>query len=88
MTTIKATTKRGKALIENASYYQGYYLHDVYDNYSHAKERAWDYCHELCKKENGYNFHIISHNTFSFSVAWYTEKGVRIETSCNSYLIA
>lgn len=88
MKTIKATTKKGQAMINSANHYEGYSLRDVYGNYSYAKENAYNYCIAQCAKENGYNFHICSHNTFSFSVAWETDKGIRIETANNSYLIA
>lgn len=87
MKTIKGTTKKGQTMINNAKYYDGYALRDVYTNYSAAKENAYNYCLSQCAKENGYNFHICSHNTFGFSVAWETKEGVRIETPQNSYLI-
>ena len=87
MTTIKATTKKGENMLARANYNEGYYLHEVYSSHSQAKQNAWDYCLKKCNEENGYNFHITSHNTFGFSVAWETEEGVRIETPQNSYLI-
>lgn len=87
MTIINANTTKGRNFINRSSYYDGYTLRDVYSDYSYAKERAYQYCLNLCASENGSNFHIISHNTFSFSVAWETVDGVRIETSNNSYLI-
>ena len=87
MKIIKATTTRGQAMLNSAKNYEGYSLREVYGNYSSAKENAYCYCRVQCAKENGYNFHICSHNTFSFSVAWETEEGTRIETSNNSYLI-
>ena len=88
MTTIKATTKKGENMLNRANNNEGYTLYDVYTTVSQAKRNAYDYCLALCAKENGYNFRIISHNTFSFSVAWETEKGTRIETSSNSYLVS
>ena len=87
MKTINANTKKGMAMLASAENYEGYLLNDVYSNYSAEKERAWLYCRELCSAENGHNFHICSHNTFQFSVAWETEEGVRIETATNSYLV-
>lgn len=87
MTIIKAETKKGQSMIERANNCEGYSLHDVYGSFSRAKENAWEYCLNLCHKENGYNFHIISFNTFGFSVAWNTAEGVRIETPQNSYII-
>ena len=87
MTTIKGTTKKGKEMIKKAQYNEGYSLNEVYGNYSHAKQKAWEDCLKMCIEENGESFHIISHNSFSFSVAWYVPQGLRIETSCNSYLV-
>ena len=87
MTTIKGTTKKGQTMMASAKHFEGYTLADVYGNYSPAKYHAWVYCLDKCQVENGSNFHICSHNTFGFSVAWETAEGVRIETSKNSYLI-
>lgn len=87
MTIIKSTTKKGQTMINKANYSEGFFLTQVYENASPAKYRAWDYCYRLCQEENGENFHIISHNTFSFSVAWFIPEGVRIETANNSYLV-
>ena len=88
MTTIKSTTKKGMAMLENARAYQGTELREIYSSYSTAKAQALEHCKELCNNENGNNFRIISHNCNTFSVAWETEKGTRIETAYNSYLIA
>lgn len=88
MKIIKTTTKRGQELLNSAKNYQGYYLQDVYSNYSHAKAKAWNYCFDKYLEENGTNFHISSHNSQTFTVVWETDKGVRVETARNSYLIA
>lgn len=94
MTIIKGNTKKGIAMVKSANTYQGYNLHDVYGTFSAAKYNAWDYCHNKCTAENGQGFHISSHNTFGFSVAWAIcspENGdivaVRVETPQNSYKI-
>ena len=87
MKTINANTKKGQAMLNSAMNFEGYTLPEVYGKCSPAKEYAWRTCLYQCQAENGKNFHICSHNTFSFSVAWETEKGVRIETANNSYLV-
>ena len=87
MLTIKATTKRGQNMLQSAQNFEGYTLNEVYGSYSTAKICAFYDCLTKAQAENGHNFHICSHNTFGFSVAWETEKGVRIETPKNSYLI-
>ncbi len=87
MLIIKSTTKKGKAMIEAAKNNQGIFLDDVYGKHSPAKHHAWVDCFYKCSGENGKNFHICSHNTFGFSVAWEVENGMRIETPKSSYLI-
>lgn len=95
MTTIKASTKKGLSMLDRANYNEGFKLWDVYGTVSQAKQNAWEYCYSLFCKENGStNFRIISHNTFSFSVAWDIIDsetgeflGVRIETAQNSYFV-
>ena len=94
MTTIKANTKKAEQMLKRANYNEGYTLRDVYGNYSIAKENAYNRCLSECAKDNGYNFRIVSHNSFSFSVAWDVINpktgeiiGVRIETPQNSYYV-
>ena len=87
MMTIKATTKKGQNMLATANRFDGYTLDDVFGRYSPAKFHAFVDCVDKCQAENGHNFHICSHNTFGFSVAWEVENGVRIETPKNSYFI-
>lgn len=96
MTTIKSSTKKGWEMLNRAHHNnEGFNLWDVYGKVSQAKKNAWDYCYSLYCKENGAtDFRIISHNSFTFSVAWdiiNTETGeflgTRIETANNSYFI-
>ena len=87
LTIIKSTTKKGAAMLNSAKTFEGYTLNEVYSSYSNAKLCAYHHCLNKAANENGHNFHICAHNTFGFSVAWETEKGVRIETPKNSYLI-
>ena len=88
MKVVNGETKKGKDMLKSACYCdEGYALHEVYSSYSQAKQNAWEWCLNKCHEENGHNFHIISHNTFGFSVAWYVSNGVRIETPKSSYLV-
>ena len=45
-------------------------LSDVYDKYSYAQERAYDYCMYICNELGGYNFRITSYNFNMFTVAF------------------
>lgn len=87
MTIIKKETKKGRSLLYTANNYEGTSLRDIYGRYSNAKAAAMRWCRELCVSENGTNFHICSHNTSVFTVAWETPEGVRVETRDHSYLI-
>ena len=92
MREFKASTKRGQNLIKRASYIDGYYLSDIYVSHSREKHNSWFLCHELyMKTENHEDFHICSHNSFQYCVAWYGtkngEKILRVETANNSYLV-
>lgn len=87
MRIIKKETQQGKSMLRRANNFEGIGLEDVYGNFSHEKFYTWRDCLEKCNKEHGKNFHICSHNTFQYSVAWETSEGVRIETASNSYLV-
>jgi len=89
---IKGSTKKGENLIARGSRYEGTYLSQVYDNWSSAKERAWNDCYEkYMNTEDATAFSICSFNTFQFSVSWLGlyegENAMFIETSSNSYII-
>lgn len=87
MTIINSNTKKAMQMIDRAMNYEGSTLEEVYGRVSDAKKSAFYYCKKLCNDENGYNFHICSHNTFQYSVAWETENAYRIETANNSFCI-
>lgn len=87
MRKINANTKQGMKMLEDAKHNEGITLDDVYGKCSWQKEVAWRECFYKCVAEHGKNFHICSHNTFQFSVAWEVENGYRIETANNSYFV-
>ena len=90
---ISGLTKKGSTLRANARRYEGTSLDEVYGRYSNAKACAMRQCREWCEADEGWDFHIISHNCHGFSVAWYyadKETGeviTRIETPRNTYRI-
>lgn len=92
MRELKASTYKGKQIIEKGSHYDGYILSQVYDKYSVDKENAYDWCYnEYLETENHEAFSICSHNNFGFTCSWVgTIDGrpiMRYETKDNSYLI-
>ena len=88
MRLVKENTSLGKKLISMGSRYEGSELYQIYDKWSSAKQRAFDWCYEqYLASEEHEAFSIISHNTFGFSVSWLCKDGLRIETPKNSYLV-
>lgn len=88
MRVVKENTSLGKKLISMGSRYEGSELYQIYDKWSSAKQRAFDWCYEqYLASEEHEAFSIISHNTFGFSVSWLCKDGLRIETPKNSYLV-
>lgn len=88
MRVVKESTALGRKLIAMGSRYEATWLHQIYDKWSDAKQRAYDWCYdEYLKSEDHEAFSIISHNTFGFSVSWLCKDGLRIETPKNSYLV-
>ena len=87
MKVINGKTHKGQAMINLAKNNEGIILNDIYESYSPVKDISWRENFYKCVAEHGKNFHICSHNTFQYTLAWETEKGVRIETAKNSYLI-
>lgn len=45
-------------------------LYNCYDNPSHAKRKAMEYCENLCNEYNGYDLTIIGYNSMTFSVGF------------------
>lgn len=88
MREVKASTALGKRLLAIGQQREGTFLNQVYTTWSAEKEKAWDECYEeYCNTDGAEQFGICSHNTFSFTVSWFTPQGMRLETSKNSYLV-
>lgn len=81
------SSKQGQGIIARAKYNEGYYLADVYGRCSVEKARTWEQCQQKCMDMDGYNFHICSHNSFQYSVAWETDKAYYVETANHSYIV-
>lgn len=92
MRELKYSTKAGKAIVAKGSNWDGNTLGQVYDNWSDAKQRAYDWCYEqYLNTEDSDSFGICSHNTFGFTCSWLGKKDgediMRYETKDNSYLV-
>ena len=88
MRVVKASTSLGKRLVEIGQQREGTFLYQVYGKWSYEKEQAWNKCYEeYCNTDGAEQFSICSHNSFNFTVSWFTPQGMRLETSKNSYLV-
>ena len=92
MKTLKASTKAGQNILRRAEHNEGYFLSEVYSSFSQEKENAWKLCeYEYLTSDSHSNFHICSHNTFGFTVAWlckiHEEECLWYETKDNIYIV-
>lgn len=49
-------------------------LYEAYDRFSSAKERAWRYCEDLCKKRGGHGLKVLGANSSFFSAGFMFEE--------------
>lgn len=48
-------------------------LDDIFKAYkspSYAKQRAWNYCKELCREHDGFNLKVVNHGVQLFSAGF------------------
>lgn len=92
MTELKGSTKRGQNIIAMGERCCWSSLSNIYDRWSDAKQRAFDWCWEqFCKDENSTAFGVGNANSFGFTASWLLTKDgedcLRVETKDNSYLV-
>ena len=73
MIKLNKNTQKAQRFIWEYVRTEKYNLDDCYQNYSYAKERAFDYCINKQNKLGGYDGRIIGYNTCFFSYAFMTE---------------
>lgn len=88
MITIKKETNKGQGFIHAYKMSSCESIYDAYKTPSFAKCSSFQNCVDLCNRENGHGLKITGAGTYCFIVAWLTDAGLRVETACNSYLIA
>ena len=87
MTTINANTKKGAEMTARYNASNMFQLSNAYGRYSTAKAHAERECLRRMESEGGCGYRIIGVNTFSFSAAWQTPAGLRVETGRRSYIV-
>lgn len=51
-------------------------LNSAYTKCSYKKQRAWEYCQNLCKDNNGTGLKVMSKNTYTFTAGFtFTKDG-------------
>ena len=70
MIKLNKTTQKAKRFIRAYQNSTNYRLEDCYNNYSYAKERAFDYCINKMEKMGGSYGCIIGYNTCFFTFAF------------------
>ena len=73
MTKLKRNTQQARRFIKDYWTSSRYHLDDCYQNYSSAKQNAFDYCINKQNKMNGSDGRILSYNTFVFTYAFMTD---------------
>ena len=92
-TKINANTIKGIGFIQSYERSNFRTIRDCYDSPSKAKIDAEFQCYNKMNTQAGFNFRIMSYNTFSFTCGWLTEsedgaQTLHVETANNSYIIA
>lgn len=87
MEVIKSTTKVGNRLVRMYKVSNNQSVFDAYKAPSRAKIEAEAICSDQMIKEGGNGYRVISFNTFQFSAAWMSSKGLRVETPTRSILV-
>lgn len=60
-------------------------IYEAYSKPSREKVRAFEYCLQLCREHNGYDFQIIGHNAMTFSVG-FRYYGKNTGAACFAYI--
>lgn len=87
MKTIRKNSKRGQYYMYMYERTKAQSVEEYYKKPSSSKIQADSECRRQCQAENGERYRILSGNCFSFTAAWRTSKGLRVETASNSFII-
>lgn len=87
MKTIRKNSKKGQYYNYLYQRAEAQSIKEFYKKPSAHKIQADNKCRQQCQAENGERYRIIGGNSFNFTVAWHTSKGLRVETASNSFII-
>lgn len=87
MKRIKKSSKAGSSYLYKYEHAEATSVKQFYKQPSNVKVYAEKECLKKMFTENGEGYKILSGNTFTFTAAWRTADGLRVETRVNSFLI-
>ena len=87
MIKLKRNTQKAQRFISAYRNSTNFRLEDCYNNYSYAKERAFDYCINKMQEMGGKYGCIISYNTCFFSFAFVVNDKLIVICPTNEYEI-
>ena len=91
-TILKGSTKKGENVLAMGRNCLSSSLTDLYNNYSYAKQKAYEYCVNKYLETPESNFFGVGNaNTFGFTASWIGlyngEHAMFVETRTNSYIV-
>lgn len=87
MKRIKKSSKAGSWYLYMYEHAKATSIKQFYKQPSSAKVVAEEKCLCRMRQEHGEDYKILSGNLYSFTAAWRTTEGLRVETRINSYLV-
>ena len=87
MKRIKKSSKAGSLYLCKYERAEATSVKQFYKQPSSRKVSAEEECLQRMRQENGEGYKILGGNAFSFTAAWMTAEGLRVETATSSYLI-
>lgn len=87
MKRIKESSKDGSRYLYAYEHAKATSVKQFYKQPSSAKVAAEEWCLCRMRQEHGEGYKILGGNSCSFTAAWRTSEGLRVETRTNSYLV-
>ena len=87
MKCIKESSKDGSRYLYMYECAKATSVKQFYKRPSSAKVAAEEWYLCRMRQEHGEGYRILGGNAFSFTAAWRTAEGLRVETRTNSYLV-
>lgn len=87
MIQLKKESKKGQMFLARYKSATAQSVKQFYKKPSANKIKIESVLRQIMQGEKGKDFKIISGNTFTFTAAWLTPKGLRVKTVRDSYIL-